>query len=112
MDGVHFDILIGLVELDAPRHPGEILGCGEPIAAYAEITADKNLRLEGIAWLIGETEPRRGNLVRPVAHPDALGVEPPRSTRMRFARALFALTGPGRREDFSGTSVTGYINRL
>ena len=29
-------------------------GCGEPIAAYAEVTADNLLTLEGIAWLIGE----------------------------------------------------------
>src|SRR6516164_8075043 len=32
MDGIHFDILVGLVELDASSHTGKILGCGEPIA--------------------------------------------------------------------------------
>jgi hydroxymethylbilane synthase len=50
-------------------------GCGEPIAAYAEVTPERQLRLEGIAWLIGETEPRRGNLVRPLDKPEALGVD-------------------------------------
>jgi hydroxymethylbilane synthase len=50
-------------------------GCGEPIAAYAEITPEKMLKLEGIAWLIGETEPRRGTLVRPLDKPEALGVD-------------------------------------
>ena len=50
-------------------------GCGEPIAAYAEVTEEKHLKLEGIAWLIGETEPRRGNLIRPLDKPEALGVD-------------------------------------
>jgi hydroxymethylbilane synthase len=50
-------------------------GCGEPIGAYAEVTPDGQLRLEGIAWLIGETEPRRGNKVRPMDKPEALGVD-------------------------------------
>jgi hydroxymethylbilane synthase len=50
-------------------------GCGEPIAAHAEVTADKQLRLEGVAWLIGETEPRRGTLVRRLDQPEALGVD-------------------------------------
>jgi len=50
-------------------------GCGEPIAAYAEVTGDNLLKLEGIAWLIGETEPRRGKLVRAVDRAEALGVD-------------------------------------
>jgi len=50
-------------------------GCGEPIAAYAEVTPDGALRLEGIAWLIGETDPRRGRMVRPIDQPEALGVD-------------------------------------
>ena len=50
-------------------------GCGEPIAAYAEVTDDGELHLEGIAWLIGETEPRRGNMTRPIDKPEALGVD-------------------------------------
>ncbi|HEX4141303.1 MAG TPA: hydroxymethylbilane synthase [Candidatus Methylacidiphilales bacterium] len=50
-------------------------GCGEPIGAYAEAMPDGNLRLEGIAWLIGETEPRRGEMVRPLDKPEALGVD-------------------------------------
>jgi len=50
-------------------------GCGEPIGAYAEVTDEGNLRLEGIAWLIGETEPRRGDMVRPLDKPEALGVD-------------------------------------
>jgi hydroxymethylbilane synthase len=50
-------------------------GCGEPIAAYAELDADKHLRLEGIAWLIGEVEPRRGTLIRRLDQPEALGVD-------------------------------------
>jgi hydroxymethylbilane synthase len=50
-------------------------GCGEPIAAYAEVDAENLLRLEGIAWLIGETEPRRGKLVRRLDQAEALGVD-------------------------------------
>jgi hydroxymethylbilane synthase len=50
-------------------------GCGEPIGAYAEVADGKNLRLEGIAWLIGETEPRRGEMVRPLDKPEVLGVD-------------------------------------
>ncbi len=50
-------------------------GCGEPIAAYAEVDADHLLTLEGIAWLIGETEPRRGKLVRRIDQAEALGVD-------------------------------------
>ena len=50
-------------------------GCGEPIAAYAEVGADNLLNLEGIAWLIGETEPRRGKLVRRVDQAEILGVD-------------------------------------
>jgi hydroxymethylbilane synthase len=50
-------------------------GCGEPIAAYAEVTEDKLLKMEGIAWLIGETQPRRASLVRRIDQPEALGVD-------------------------------------
>jgi porphobilinogen deaminase len=50
-------------------------GCGEPIGAYAEVTPEKQLKLEGIAWLIGETEPRRGTMTRPLDKPEALGVD-------------------------------------
>jgi hydroxymethylbilane synthase len=50
-------------------------GCGEPIAAYAEAGADHLLKLEGIAWLIGETAPRRGKLVRRLEQAEALGVD-------------------------------------
>ena len=50
-------------------------GCGEPIAAYAQVNADNLLQLEGVAWLIGETEPRRGKLVRRIDQAEALGVD-------------------------------------
>jgi hydroxymethylbilane synthase len=50
-------------------------GCGEPIAAYAEVEAGNLLKLEGIAWLIGETAPRRGKLVRRLDQAEALGVD-------------------------------------
>ncbi len=50
-------------------------GCGEPIAAYAQAGPDNTLKLEGIAWLIGETEPRRGKLVRRVDQAEVLGVD-------------------------------------
>jgi hydroxymethylbilane synthase len=50
-------------------------GCGEPIGAYAETTNEGTLRLEGIAWLIGETEPRRGTMTRTMDKPEALGVD-------------------------------------
>jgi len=50
-------------------------GCGEPIAAYAEVDAGNLLKLEGIAWLIGETEPRRGKLVRRLDQAEVLGVD-------------------------------------
>ncbi len=50
-------------------------GCGEPIAAYAEVGVDNLLTIEGIAWLIGETEPRRGKLVRRLDQAESLGVD-------------------------------------
>jgi hydroxymethylbilane synthase len=50
-------------------------GCGEPIAAYAEVEGDNLLKIEGIAWLIGETQPRRGKLVRRIDQAEALGVD-------------------------------------
>jgi hydroxymethylbilane synthase len=50
-------------------------GCREPIAAYAEVLPDNLLKLEGIAWLIGETKARRGELVRRLDQPEVLGVD-------------------------------------
>ena len=50
-------------------------GCDEPIAAYAEVSGDNLLRLDGIAWLVGEYEPRRGYLLRSLNQPDLLGVD-------------------------------------
>jgi hydroxymethylbilane synthase len=50
-------------------------GCGEPIAAYAEVVSGNLLKLEGIAWLIGETAPRRGKLVRRFDQAEVLGVD-------------------------------------
>ncbi len=50
-------------------------GCGEPIAAYAEPIGDGLMKLEGIAWLIGETEPRRGQLTRRMDQAETLGVD-------------------------------------
>jgi hydroxymethylbilane synthase len=50
-------------------------GCDEPIAAYAEISADNLLRLDGIAWLVGEQEPRRGHLLRRLDQAEVLGVD-------------------------------------
>jgi len=50
-------------------------GCGEPIAAYAEVDGDNLLKMEGIAWLIGETEPRRAKLVRRLDQAEVLGVD-------------------------------------
>jgi hydroxymethylbilane synthase len=49
-------------------------GCGEPIAAHAHLDAEDRLHLEGIAWLVGEAEPRRGTLVRPWDQAEGLGV--------------------------------------
>jgi hydroxymethylbilane synthase len=50
-------------------------GCGEPIGAYAELGEDNLLKLEGIAWLIGETEPRRAKLTRRFEQAEVLGVD-------------------------------------
>lgn len=50
-------------------------GCGEPIAAYAEVCPDNLLKLEGIAWLIGETTPRRGMIMGRLDQPEKLGVD-------------------------------------
>jgi hydroxymethylbilane synthase len=50
-------------------------GCGEPIAAYAEVVEGDLLKLEGITWLIGEETPRRGKLVRRIDQAESLGVE-------------------------------------
>lgn len=50
-------------------------GCKEPIAAYAEACPDNLLKMEGIAWLIGETTPRRGQLTRWFDQPEKLGID-------------------------------------
>jgi hydroxymethylbilane synthase len=50
-------------------------GCEEPIAAHAEDTENKLLKLEGIAWLVGESEPRRGYLLRKLDQAEKLGVD-------------------------------------
>jgi len=50
-------------------------GCREPIAAYAQVLPDNLLKLEGIAWLIGEKTPRRGEMVRRMDQPEVLGVD-------------------------------------
>ena len=50
-------------------------GCREPIAAFAEVQEDDLLKLEGIAWLIGESKPRRGQMVKRVDQHEALGVD-------------------------------------
>ncbi len=50
-------------------------GCREPIAAFAEVQPDDLLKLEGIAWLIGESKPRRGQMVKRIEHYEALGVD-------------------------------------
>jgi len=50
-------------------------GCREPIAAYAQAMPDNLLKLTGIAWLIGEKTPRRGELIRRLDQPEKLGVD-------------------------------------
>jgi hydroxymethylbilane synthase len=50
-------------------------GCEEPIAAYAKPEPDGKLRLDAVAWLFGEPEPRRGHLVRKIEHAERLGIE-------------------------------------
>jgi hydroxymethylbilane synthase len=50
-------------------------GCDEPIAAYAEVSGENLLRLDGIAWLVGEEGPRRGYLLRRLNQPEVLGVD-------------------------------------
>jgi hydroxymethylbilane synthase len=50
-------------------------GCREPIAAYAEVTPDNLLKLDGIAWLIGESKPRRGQMIKRIEQAEALGVD-------------------------------------
>ena len=50
-------------------------GCREPIAAYAQVLPDNLLKLEGIAWLIGEKAPRRGEMIRRLDQPEKLGVD-------------------------------------
>jgi hydroxymethylbilane synthase len=50
-------------------------GCGEPIAAYGQVVDGDQLKLEGVAWLIGETKPRRAHLVRRLDQAEALGVD-------------------------------------
>ncbi len=50
-------------------------GCREPIAAFAEVQPDDLLKLEGIAWLIGENKPRRGQMMKRIDQYEALGVD-------------------------------------
>jgi hydroxymethylbilane synthase len=50
-------------------------GCDAPIAAYAEVSGEGLLRLDGIAWLVGEQGPRRGYLLRRLNQPEVLGVD-------------------------------------
>ena len=50
-------------------------GCQEPIGAYAEMASDELLKLEGIAWLFGEENPRRGHLTRRMDQAEKLGVD-------------------------------------
>ena len=50
-------------------------GCQEPIAAYAQAMPDGKLRLDAVAWLFGEEEPRRGHLIRKISHAERLGIE-------------------------------------
>ena len=75
----HFNVL----------HPGHVRllrfakECGDHLTVAVESDriagvaahVPEQLRLEGIAWLIGETEPRRGTMVRPLDKPEALGVD-------------------------------------
>ena len=49
--------------------------CREPIAAFAEVQPDGLLKLEGIAWLIGESKPRRGEMVKKLDQFEVLGVD-------------------------------------
>ena len=50
-------------------------GCREPIAAYAEVTSDNLLKLEGVAWLIGENKARHGQLTKRIDQAEDLGVD-------------------------------------
>ncbi len=50
-------------------------GCEEPIAAYARAEGEGALRLDAVAWLFGETEARRGYLVRKIGAAERLGVD-------------------------------------
>jgi hydroxymethylbilane synthase len=50
-------------------------GCREPVAAHAEVQADGLLRLDAVAWLFGESEPRSGYLIRKMSQPERLGIE-------------------------------------
>ncbi|MCE0484435.1 MAG: hydroxymethylbilane synthase [Methylacidiphilales bacterium] len=50
-------------------------GCSEPIAAYAQPMPGDLLRLDGIAWLIGETDSRRRHLIRRLDQAEKLGVD-------------------------------------
>lgn len=50
-------------------------GCREPIAAYAEVVENNLLKLVGVAWLIGETKPRRGERIGRLDQAEKLGVD-------------------------------------
>jgi hydroxymethylbilane synthase len=48
-------------------------GCLLPIAAYAEVVGAEGMKLRGIAWLNGETEPRKGEVTGTIYEPQELG---------------------------------------
>lgn len=50
-------------------------GCEEPVAAYGQIMEGRLLRLEGIAWLFGETQPRHGSVQRRMEEAERIGVD-------------------------------------
>lgn len=49
-------------------------GCLQPIAAHAQITREGELKLEGIAWLNNEPQPRRGERTGALEEPVMLGL--------------------------------------
>jgi hydroxymethylbilane synthase len=50
-------------------------GCEEPIAAYAWEVEKNHLKLEGVAWLFDEKQPRRGRMIGESSDPVRLGTE-------------------------------------
>ena len=49
-------------------------GCLEPIAAYAQVLDGELLKIEAVAWLFGETAPRRAVLQGKVENAERLGL--------------------------------------